>query len=126
MKDYYINAVLELIKKGADIQTVLSGLSATLAKKGHTRLHGNILKGVLRILSHNKARGTVVTVANEKTLTLQKEAIQKSIESLKGDATPKVVIDPTIIGGVIVECNNMRIDTSHKSRLVKLYRSITT
>lgn len=126
MKDHYIHAVLEMLENGADVHTVLSGLSATLQKKGHTRLHGAVLRGVLRILESKRGtRGATVTVARESAVSEKKHAIEQALAQLGASSDYRVVVDPSIIGGTIVEHNNVLIDTSYKTRLVKLYRSIT-
>ncbi len=115
-----------MLKNGADVQKVLSGLSSALTRKGHTRLHGSILRGVLRALAYKTVRsGSTVTVASESGLASHKDAIEAAIKHLGGAAEYSTVIDPTIIGGAIIEHNNTIIDTSYKSHLVRLYRRVT-
>lgn len=126
MKDHYIQAILEMLKKGTDVHTVLQGFSSVLKRRGHERLHASVLRGVLRMLAYKTAQtGTTVTVAHEAALTSQKDAIAAAIRELGGGTAYSTIIDATIIGGVIVEHNNTRIDTSYKSQLVQLYLKVT-
>ena len=126
MKNHYIQAVLEMIDSGSDIQSVLKGLSVSLEKKGHTRLHAAVLRGVVRILSSKiTSTGAIVTIADKDLLKGHKEAITSALSTLSAGKDYQTIIDPTIIGGVIVEYNNTIIDTSYKTQLVKLYRTLT-
>jgi len=126
MKNHYIQAVVEMIEEGTDISSVLSGLSNTLKKKGHMRLHGSVLRGVVRILgSKNNTGGTKVTVVSVEALESQKEAIQSALTKLNAEGETTTIIDPTIIGGIIVGHDNVVIDASYKSKLTKLYRTLT-
>lgn len=124
MKDTYIKAVLGALASGKEISAVLSGLSITLARRGHTRLHGAVLRGVLRTLESKKSsRDAHITVASETALTVQKDAIADALKTL-GATAYTTHIDPTLIGGIVAEFQNTVIDTSFKTRLIKLYRSI--
>lgn len=126
MKKNYIEAVLQMINAGTDIHTVLKGLEATLIKKGHTRLHGAVLRGVVRILSSKSVTTvTKVTAASEAKFKDEIHAIESALARLHAPNEYEKVVDPTIIGGVIVEHDNVVLDTSYKTKLVKLYRSLT-
>ncbi len=125
MKENYITAVLEELQAGKDTAEVLKGLQQTLESKGHNRLYGAILRGVLRVL---EARGTsvaTVTVVNEASYEKQKDAITAALNELGVVGNPEVITDATIIGGFIAEGENKRLDKSYKSRLVSLYRNLT-
>lgn len=124
MKDSYTKAVLKALTEGKDTSEVLSGLSRTLIRRGHTRLHGGVLRAVLRTLeSKSASRDAHITVASESALLAQKDAIAHALSTL-GATSHSTHIDPTIIGGVVAEYQNVIIDTSFKTRLTKLYRAI--
>ena len=127
MKNDYVNAVLEMLATGLDTESVLTGLSRTLESRGHEKLYSSILHSVLRIL---KARSSidvpVVTVKNTESIDSQVEKIEKFISELgTAGSEYQTKIDPSIIGGFIVEYNHQQIDLSYKTKLTKLYQSIT-
>lgn len=123
MKADYIKAVLELLKSGKDAQSVIKGLEKTLKAKGHERLLGAILRGVLRESAKNYAKATLTLakVEDQEKLT---EDIKEALTKLKVEDY-ETVMDETITGGFIAEFNHERIDHSYKTKLVKLYRSLT-
>ncbi len=128
MKNHYIQAVVELIESGADLQNILKGLQKTMQAKGHTRLYGPVLRGVLRILQTKTDRNTpVVTLARESDVTKYTDVIQKTLEDVGRDKKSdfSTTIDPTIIGGVTVTTGTTVVDKSYKRLLTRLYRSAT-
>lgn len=127
MKKHYVQAVLQLLAAGKDIDTVLASLHDMLQKKGHIKLHESILSAVLRELVRMEAtQGALVTVAKESDAQKYRSAIQQTLSVLHTEAdTVRTVVDPTLIGGFTAEYNNTRIDRSYKERLVSLYRSVT-
>ena len=122
MKNHYITAVLELLKEGKDGKAVLRGLSVVLEAKHHQKLLPSILKGVVKELESSfQPDVAVVIMAEAKAKKMEIEAALKAIDAPKEH---EVVIDDTLIGGLIATYNNHLIDNSYKSRLVSLYWAV--
>lgn len=126
MKNTYIDAVLQMIESGEEPGMVLSGLKNTLAQRGHDRLYVSVLNGVLRVLEANSGTTTTVTVSDEATAVEYADAIKQALTTLGADKSHEVVIDKTLVGGFIAEHNSKRIDQSYKTKLITLYRSLTS
>jgi F0F1-type ATP synthase delta subunit len=125
MKNHYIQALLQMIAEGSDIDLVLKGLSTILKAKGHTRLHASILHGVLRVLSaESLSHTTRVVTASETDAIKFAVAIKHALRELGTEEGGVVEVDDSLIGGFIAEHNNVIIDTSYKAKLVSLYRSL--
>ncbi|MBY0309806.1 F0F1 ATP synthase subunit delta [Patescibacteria group bacterium] len=126
MKDRYITAILSLLREHHDAVSVIAGVRDVLTKRNHERLFPSIMRGVLRRLedSVSGAEATVV-VASEAELARNKEVIAKLLTSLEAKDEPRVVIDDSLIGGIIVSNNYQRIDTSYKRALASLYERVT-
>ena len=125
MKDSYIAAALQAIQTGTDPETVVSGLRATLARRGHSSLYKKVLEGVLRGISVEQ-QNTRLFVASDTDAVKHKEAITQALQSLKADPATPAIVDETLIGGFVAERNNVRLDASYKTKLIDLYRSIVT
>jgi len=125
MKNQYINAILQMLKEGKDLDVVLGGLKKTLKKKGHQELHSSVLAGVLRVIEAKSIDESIVIVGSKESYEKQATAIAAALKNLKSTSEPKIKIDETIIGGFIAEANNIRHDASYKTKLVNLYRSLT-
>jgi len=125
MKQTYITAVLQTLATGTETDQVLSGLRTTLESRGHSQLYASILRGVLRVLTASGSDVATVTVVSEADYEKQKATIVAALAQLGTNADPKLIIDPTIIGGYVAEANATRLDTSYKAKLVTLYRSLT-
>lgn len=122
----YIAAVTTLLEDGKDAEQVLGALSQTLKRRGHTKLHGAILRGVAESLTRRRAkRQAVVSVERSDDFTLHKEAIDAALRTLGASGDVRVAIDETLIGGFTVSTHEKRIDRSFKQQLVALYRSVT-
>jgi F0F1-type ATP synthase delta subunit len=128
MKKHYIKAVVALLLEGKDVDVVLKDLKAALARKGHQKLHADILKGVTAELAlQGDAKTSAVVVAKENDLKTEMNAINEALASLGGDGNGdmRVSVDATLIGGFIASHNGKLINRSHKEHLVSLYRRIT-
>ena len=125
MKKNYIKAICDLIRNGSDIDVVLKKLSVLLKEKGHESIHVAILEGVYKELTAFTGTSTVLTLRTHFDATLYAEAIATDFANLGTTEKPTIKEDDTIIGGYIVEHDHKRIDKSHKSQLVTLYRNIT-
>lgn len=121
-KEQYVKALLELLETEANTANVLKQLKLVMERRGHTRLLVPVLREVTRILSAS-------TRADVPRLTLADQADEKhyhkEIEKLVGDKTARTKIDPTIIGGFILDQDHQRLDKSYKSKLLSWYRSAT-
>jgi len=128
MRDRYIAATLELLREHHEVGVVVRGLRAVLVARDHGRLLGAILRGVLRHLEDGSNGALpVVAVASEGAAAKQKDLISELLLRLTTTTTnPEVVIDSTLIGGVVVSHNYERIDTSYKRVLQALYEKVTT
>lgn len=126
MKQEYIRAILQMLKEGRDLEVILHGLVRTLKSRGHQKLQASILAGVLRVIEAKSIDESVVTIASKASYAAQAAAIAAALKDLEANKEPVVKTDPTIIGGFIVEANNTRHDASYKTKLVNLYRSLTT
>lgn len=125
MKQNYITAVLEELKAGKQIDSIIAGLKATLQKRGHGSLLPAVLRGVLRVLEADRKSVSSVTVASSQAFAAQANEINTALAALHAEGTPQIHVDKTIIGGFITEANAQRIDNSYKTKLVTLYRSLT-
>lgn len=126
MKKQYIHAVVELIERGIDIETVLKGLTHVLRKRGHMRLYAPILRGILVRLDTSAVASIPRVVTNSKDdFKKHKETIEAALSNLKAEGPYEEAIDDTLIGGFIAEYDNKMIDASYKSKLLRLYRTIT-
>jgi len=126
MKAHYTKAVIALLEAGQPIDQVLSGLVRTLATHNHSKLFGSILRAAARTMSAGSAHESTVTIAKDADHETLKAVITKALAQLHATTQPVIVVDPTIIGGYIVEANNQRIDASYKKSLVSLYQNLTT
>lgn len=126
MKNYYIQATIEMIQSRTAIDAVFEGLQKAMQKKGHMRLYASVLRGVLRILETKKdiAIATVI-VANDADVQKYANIIKSTLTSLEAGEDFSTEIDETIIGGVIVKNNNIIVDRSYKTALTNLYRATT-
>jgi len=124
LKNDYIEAVSALLDEGKDFDGVIKNLKEVLEKKGHQKLYKSILIG-LQIKTESSLETNVaqVSVARQKDLEISKERISKSLTELESDDYDASV-DPSLIGGYVIEYDNKIIDNSYKSRLVTLYRSL--
>lgn len=125
MKDTYITATLDLLRQGEEPASVLAGLQKVQAARGHSALYAPVLRGVMRVLEAARPT-TVVTVADEALYTAQQAAISAALQTLGAMTEPAVTIDNTLIGGFVAEHELTRIDASYKTKLVDLYRSLTS
>ncbi len=126
MKDNYITAVLEKIKTGDSLDKIIKGLQSTLKERGHQRLYAPILRGVLKVLEATGTNKITVVVPNDNVYEKELAKIKEALAELAATGEPEVVIDPTIVGGWLVEANNKILDKSYKTKLVNLYRALTT
>lgn len=126
MKDTYTKAVLDLLATGAEVTTVATGLTRVLKARGHDRLAMPIWRAVLRTLRAGADNQAVVYIDSIADVSAYQAEIKALLTTLQGGTSFTTQIDPTLIGGYIVEANKQRVDRSYKNHLLTLYRSITT
>lgn len=121
MKNHYIQALIATLESGTLPEEALKGLRTSLKAHQHERLLPAILRGTLKVLeSSNRSQTATVTVASA---SAAKEAIANALKDIDAPNDASVIVDPTIIGGVVAKYKNMVVDRSYKSKLVELYRS---
>ncbi len=124
MKKAYITAIVDSLLTAKDVDAVLKNATALLEKKGHTRLWPAVLRGVAREFEKRCVDAVpLVAVASEEFS--QSEALKQALVTLGTNATPKTVIDSSLIGGFLVQYQDRMIDASYKRALTDLYRKIT-
>lgn len=122
----YIKAVATLLSEGRDAERVLADLKSVLERRGHTKLYGAILKGVMQSFEAHASRDQATIVVERANDTAKHEAsITAALELLGVKTEPKTLIDETIIGGFKVVTGAQSIDRSYKKQLVALYRALT-
>lgn len=126
MKDHYIQAVLESIRDGQKPDTVMVSLKKVLNAKGHDRLLGSVLRGVMRVIEAQSDRsGSVVHVATEVEEKKLSSAIKAALKEMEADSAYTLKEDKTLVGGFVAEANNTVYDASYKTALINLYRKLT-
>lgn len=116
LKEQYITAGAELIAEKTDIDKVISGLKKVMTQHGHTRLLTSVLKG----LASKVDRESHVSVPH--LIIATEDAPRPDFPSLKN---ADIKIDPSIVGGYIMQEGFTRIDNSYKTKLLNWYRRTT-
>jgi F0F1-type ATP synthase delta subunit len=126
MEQQYVQALIEVLRRCADADTVLAQLARVLKRKGHLSIHAAILKGAIAELERAEhSDAAMVAVASEKERERHAEAIASALATLGAGDDAVALIDPTLVGGFVATYGDSRIDRSYKKKLVELYRSIT-
>lgn len=122
----YIHALAATLQNNADEEKVLAHLRTHLKKKGLMSLYSRILRGTVERMKRQQRtmKGRFI-VAREKDITHALKA-SKEHQTLFGEfAKDTVEVHPNIIGGYILERNGTRLDKSHKSALLAVYKKLT-
>ena len=126
MEKSYVQAVMELLNTGSDIETVLGNLRTVMAARGHEKALAAVLRDVVRALEQETGESSaVVTVAREGDVMTLAAEIKSVLTTLGTTSTFTTEVDDTIIGGLIATYNHRQIDQSYRSKLVTLYQSVT-
>jgi F0F1-type ATP synthase delta subunit len=126
MKDNYIKAATELIEAGTPVETVLGNIKQVMNRKGHSALYVSVLRGLVQALELDQSSSMPkVVVADANSAALEK--VRAGLATLGSDAKEyNTVVDPTIVGGLIVSHNHKMLDQSYKTKLRNLYQSIVS
>lgn len=111
----YLLAAKSLLREGATLPSLLSGLKSTLERHGHEKLYPNLLRSLLRNLEEGKSSNTTVLVV------AKEEDVDSFVHNSSLDST-RVIVDKSIIGGHILTKEWKRIDDSYKTKLLTWYR----
>ena len=123
----YIVAAYRALQDGKDISEVLKGLYATLEKRGHEKLKGKILSGLLVYIDEKeKSAAPEVRLAKDADEKKLSASIKAALAELGADEEARVSIDAKHIGGFTATYNGKRIDRSYKTALLHLYKNITS
>lgn len=122
----YIHALAATLQNNSERERVFTHLRAHLEKKGLMSLYSRILRGTIERMKRQQrtTKGRFI-VAREKDIT---HALKASAEhqAVFGEFTKDMVeVNPNIIGGYILERNSTRLDKSHKSALLAVYKKLT-
>ncbi len=121
----YAQAFIELLQTGTRHEDALSGLDATLARRGHTKLKRHILTIVHRTLEAKRStENAELVVARNGDEARYTKAIELVCKSLGVTKPASATVDETLIGGFILTTGTKRVDRSYKRTLSNLYRSI--
>ena len=126
IKDY-VQALYTLLKDGSELEPTLARMRAYLEKRGLSSLYPRILRGLIEKVRRSEQMQTGrIIVAREKDAhdALKESKAQEAIfGEMKKDG---IHIDPSIIGGFILERGGSRLDQSHKRALLDAYRRLTS
>lgn len=116
IQKHYLLAVKALIKDGVAPTALFDGLKSTLDRRGHSKLYPSILRSLTRSLEENvqsSVQTLVVAKAEDAKRFMPKDA---------DEATSRIVVDESIVGGHIFTKDWVRTDDSHKTKLLTWYR----
>jgi F0F1-type ATP synthase delta subunit len=127
MEKAYVQAVVELLAAGSDIETVLAKLRTVLVARGHGKALPTVLRGIVRALEEKADATATVIVAKASDAAALKNEIAQALTALGADNTTVLTtVDDTIIGGLIATYNHRQIDASYRTKLHSLYQQIVT
>ena len=126
MEKVYVQAVMELLASGSDIETVLGNLRAVMTARGHVKALPTVLGAVVRTLEEQSDTAVPsITIARESDASALAGEIKTALNTLGAKGAHTVTVDDSIIGGIIATHNHRQIDQSYRTKLVTLYQSIT-
>jgi len=126
MKKVYVQAVLELLESGSNIETVLSNLRAVMTTRGHAKALPVVLTSLTRALEQQSdATAPTLALARASDEAALAADIKLALATLGSTTTPVVTIDDALIGGLIATYNHRQIDQSYRTKLTNLYQAVT-
>jgi F0F1-type ATP synthase delta subunit len=126
MKDNYTKAAQELIEAGMPVETVLVDMKKLMVRKGHDSLYLGVLKSLVQQLELSQKTSIPTVVVSKSDSEALKNAPVLLAELGCVEKEFNTVVDPTLVGGLIVSHNHKMIDQSHKTKLRNLYQSIVS
>ena len=119
----YSEALYEAIAGGMKPDAALKRLKDILSARGHRALYPKILASVLvRFRESERSKILEVIVAREG----DEKKFKETVKALKdGASETKIRVEGSLIGGFIARTGGKEIDQSHKTALLKIYRSLT-
>jgi F0F1-type ATP synthase delta subunit len=125
-KKEYIQATYEILMRTHDIDTTLLSLKKLLELRGLMNLYPTILKGLLERIEHTqKTTRPTIIVVQKNDLTKYATEITREMSVLQSSDEPQIMIDPSLIGGFVIENGAQRIDQSFKTKLLHAYHRLT-
>jgi F0F1-type ATP synthase delta subunit len=131
MAENYAQALFELTQGASaeKLDAVMHRFVETLERKRHMRLLPSIVHHFERLRQRAERRATIeLVVAKEADAEKYKSAVAAHSADL-GDAHGKSVavrVDDSVVGGYILQGNNIRIDASYRKHLLDLYSLLTS
>jgi F0F1-type ATP synthase delta subunit len=126
MEKVYVQAVMELLESGSKVETVLGNLRAVMTARGHAKALPAVLRAVVRALEQGSTESvatiTIARAGDESALTAD---IKSALATLGAAGEHTIIVDDTIIGGLIATYNHRQVDQSYRTKLNALYQSIT-
>lgn len=119
MPELYAQGINEMIARGFTPKDVTSRLVGRLRAEGRLGLMPGILRAIKRA-QEGARHQNVLSVASEKDIAQAQKDIPKCAQA------PRVVVDPTLIGGWRLRTRDTLRDSSYKKHLQTLYKQITT
>lgn len=97
-----------------------------MTKRGHMRLWKRVLREADRRSARMYARAQpVLTIARTDDRDASTPARVSALRTLDIQGSPRLVVDPSIVGGFILQKGFSRLDRSYKTALIKLYHRVT-
>jgi F-type H+-transporting ATPase subunit delta len=92
-----------------------------LAQNGRLALLADVIRQFELMLSAHKGSTTAQVISAHKLTASQKKALETKLKARTGRAIAvDVTVDPSILGGLIVRIGSEQIDSSIKTRLMRL------
>tara|TARA_Y100001968_G_C19262667_1_gene670094 strand:- start:201 stop:761 length:561 start_codon:yes stop_codon:yes gene_type:complete len=112
-----ISAIADAIKLSANTRNLL----VLMARKRRLNVIPNFIDDSRALLEENRGEMTVEVVTASPLNSTQKSKLEKSVEKLVGRKIKLgIIIDKSVIGGLIIKLGSKMIDTTVKSKLLKL------
>lgn len=119
--DDIAHGLRKAVEVGTTPEKAVDVMTAFLKRKGALSLLPSILHAYTRIQARENRKKPVLRVAKQEDADIL-IASNESVRTLN----PEVKIDPTLIGGYVLNKEAQRIDASHKGALLNLYHKITS
>jgi len=122
----YAYALYELRKnKNLSSEEVVSKLIGTLKSKGHVKLLPQIINEFEKITDKGRDKvTTTLACAREKDFVKYRNKLEEY--STDGDTGfTEEIVDDTLIGGFVIQKDDVIVDGSYKKKLLLIYRNAT-